>query len=271
MIPQMTVVADLTCSEDTLAKKWVLQRRRTFGFPGVHWVSWLPLKGTRRMLWLGWLWGNVRWEGCPPPPREKTTSLCPLCNTCHGSTAQLRLIKCPNWERERAFRKAWLSNWGEWTEYATSWYDQATRDNLVHISRLRIRQSFVDGLPRALRPALLERVAYHQYHLLLSVTPLRGEVPMPPRCTDSSVPATSISAWFGSLHRRKPQPNPTAKNLWEQVHFSPATHDSHPNTPTLKPVPTLLVTRRIKRLLTQTTTSRNRSKAIRYLTQSSSE
>ena len=39
----------------TPAKKWVLQRRRTFGFPGVHWVSWLPLKGIRRMLWLRWL------------------------------------------------------------------------------------------------------------------------------------------------------------------------------------------------------------------------
>ena len=38
----------------TPAKKWVLQRRRTFGFPGVHWVSWLPLKGTKRMLWLRW-------------------------------------------------------------------------------------------------------------------------------------------------------------------------------------------------------------------------
>ena len=55
----------------TPAKKWVPQRRRTFGFPGVHWVSWLPLKGTRRMLWLRWLWGNVRWEGCAPPPLGK--------------------------------------------------------------------------------------------------------------------------------------------------------------------------------------------------------
>jgi hypothetical protein len=93
---------------------------------------------------------------------------------------------------------------GDWTEYATSWYDQATHNDLVHISRLRIPQSFVDGLPRTLRPALRERVAYHQYHLLLSVTSLRGELPMPPRCTDSSVPTASISAWFGSLHRRKP-------------------------------------------------------------------
>ena len=200
----------------------------------------------------------------PPSPWEKTTSLCPLCNTCHGSTAQLWLIQCPTWKL--AFRKAWLRNWGERTEYATSWYDQATHNDLVHISRLRIPQSFVDGLPQTLRPALHERVAHHQYHLLLSVTSLRGELPMPPRCTDSSVPTASISAWFGSLRCRKPQPNPTTKNLWEQVHFSPATSGSDPDTPTPKPAPTLLVTRRIKKLLTQTPTSQNRSKAARYLT-----
>ena len=52
----------------TPAKKWVLQCRRTFGFLCVHWVSGLPLKGTKRMLWLRWLWGNVRWEGPPTPP-----------------------------------------------------------------------------------------------------------------------------------------------------------------------------------------------------------
>ena len=90
---------------------------------------------------------------------------------------------------------------------------------------------------------------------------------MPPRCTDSSVPTASISAWFGSLRCRKPQPNPTTKNLWEQVHFSPATSGSDPDTPTPKPAPTLLVTRRLKQLLTQTRTSQNRSKAVRYLTQ----
>ena len=139
------------------------------------------------------------------------------------------------------------------------------RNDLVHISCLWIPQSFVNGLPRALRPALRERVAYHQYHLLLSVTSLRGELPMLPQCTDSSVPAVSISAWFGSLHRRKPQPNPTAKTLWEQVHFSPATRGFDPDTPKPKPVPTLLVTRRITKLLTPT--SRNQSKAFRYLTQ----
>jgi hypothetical protein len=75
----------------TPAKRWVIQRQRTFGFPNVHRITWLPLKGTRRMLWLRWLWGNVPWEGCaPPPPWEKTVSQCPLCNTCHGNTVHLK-------------------------------------------------------------------------------------------------------------------------------------------------------------------------------------
>ena len=94
-----------------------------------------------------------------------------------------------------------------------------------------------------------------------------GELSMPPQCTDTIVSATSISAWFGSLRPRKTPPNPTAKTPWEQVHFSPVTRGYDPDTHTPKPAPTLLVTHRIQKLLTQTPTSQNRSKAIRYLTQ----
>ena len=97
--------------------------------------------------------------------------------------------------------------------------------------RLRIPQSFVDDLPLPLQPALRERVAYHQYHLLLSVMALRGELPMPPQYTDSFVPTQSVSAWFGSLHPRKTQPNPTAKILWEQLHFSPVQRGPDPPPP----------------------------------------
>ena len=134
---------------------------------------------------------------------------------------------------ETSLWKASLSNFGDWTEYATSWYDQATHNDPVHISRLRIPQSFVDGLPRTLRPALRERVAYHQYHLLLSVTSLRGELPMPPRCTDSSVPTASISAWFGSLHRRKPnqtRQQKTCGNRYTSVLRQVAPTQTHPKT-----------------------------------------
>ena len=42
---------------------------------------------------------------------------------------------------------------------------------------------------------------------------------------------------------------------------------THTHTHTHTPAPTLLVTRRIKKLLTQTPTSQNRSKAVRHLTQ----
>ena len=49
-----------------------------------------------------------------------------------------------------------------------------TRHHIVHIFRLRIPQSFVDGLPPPLRPTLRKRVAYHQYHLPLLVTVVEG-------------------------------------------------------------------------------------------------
>ena len=38
----------------TPAKKWVIERRHYDLFSGTHWVSWLPLKGTRRMTWVKW-------------------------------------------------------------------------------------------------------------------------------------------------------------------------------------------------------------------------
>ena len=36
----------------TPAKKWVIERRQYDLFSGTYWVSWLPLKGTRRMTWV---------------------------------------------------------------------------------------------------------------------------------------------------------------------------------------------------------------------------
>ena len=46
----------------TLARKWILHRRRTVTFPGTHWTSWLLMRGTCRMLWVRWLWGHIRWD-----------------------------------------------------------------------------------------------------------------------------------------------------------------------------------------------------------------
>ena len=95
----------------------------------------------------------------------------------------------------------------------------------MHISCLWIPQSFGDGLPRPLRPALRELIGYHQYQLLLSVTSLHGKLPMPPpppppRFLDSFVRTKSLSAWFGVLRPGKNQPNLTAKTALRQVHFS---------------------------------------------------
>ena len=44
----------------TPAQKRILQRRCTATFEGTHWTSWLPMRGERRMLWIKWLWGQVR-------------------------------------------------------------------------------------------------------------------------------------------------------------------------------------------------------------------
>ena len=153
----------------------------------------------------------------PPPHRDKAINLCPLCDTYHG--AQLCRMQCPTWNSQ--FLKVWPGNRGDWTDYATDWYDHAIPDDHVHVSRLCIPQSFVEGLPKSLQPALHEREVYHQYHSLLSGTSHRGELPMPPRYTDPLVPSQSISAWFGSLRPRKVKPIPTPKNLREQGHFSP--------------------------------------------------
>ena len=47
----------------TPARKWILQRRRVVTFYGAHWVSWLTMRGDRRMLWVKWLGGQVRRDG----------------------------------------------------------------------------------------------------------------------------------------------------------------------------------------------------------------
>ena len=56
--------------------------------------------------------------------------------------------------------------------------------------------------------------------VLPSHTALRSELPMPPRIPGQAIPAsTSLSPWYGKLRGRKVHPNPTEKNLGEQVHY----------------------------------------------------
>ena len=61
----------------TPAKKWIAALCPYSTHPGVHWVTWLPLRARRRQVRLQWLWGNVRWQGCSPP-WENTKINCEL-------------------------------------------------------------------------------------------------------------------------------------------------------------------------------------------------
>ena len=73
------------------------------------------------------------------------------------------------------------------------------------------------------------RVAWFQYHILLGVTALRGTLPMPPRAPGQpTVASTSISPWYGKLRGWTIQPNPTEKNLSEQVRFCQAKRKRRP-------------------------------------------
>ena len=51
----------------TPASKWIAAPRPYQTSRGLHWATWLPLRALRRHVWFQWMWGNVRWAGCPPP------------------------------------------------------------------------------------------------------------------------------------------------------------------------------------------------------------
>ena len=59
----------------TLAKNRIAALLPYPTYPGVHFVTLLPLRARRRQGWLQWLWGNIRWQGCSPP-WEKTKVNC---------------------------------------------------------------------------------------------------------------------------------------------------------------------------------------------------
>ena len=202
----------------TPARKWILQRRRVVTFDGAHWVSWLPMRGDRRMLWVKWLSGQVRWEGTGAP-WDHTNPKCPICPLHHGTTVHKRLIHCMRWKV--AFRNMWLSTWGPWQDTVTEWWNRASTADLHHVSCLRIPQSLWDRIPRTMRVDLRERVAWHQYHALHGVCQLRGQLTMPPR--DPQVPptpSTAVPAWYTKLRSRAVRPNPTDSILRNQVGYT---------------------------------------------------
>ena len=87
---------------------------------------------------------------------------------------------------------------------AQSWLDQALPEDMDHISKLRIPQSFIDTVPRERLRKLRYRVAWHQYHMMHATTLLRQSLPMPPRSdgTRSNVDSRSTPIWYTKLRRR---------------------------------------------------------------------
>ena len=73
----------------TPAKKWIIEYRNEVKWAGTHWMSWLPLRGTRRMTWItsyvysdlvGYQTSDIRllWTITPkPPPPTPTPFLTP--------------------------------------------------------------------------------------------------------------------------------------------------------------------------------------------------
>ena len=62
----------------TPASKWIVATRPYQIYRGLHWATWLPLRALRRQVWVQWMWGNVRWAGCPPPLGQNQSPLPPM-------------------------------------------------------------------------------------------------------------------------------------------------------------------------------------------------
>ena len=201
----------------TPAKKWIIEYRNEVRWARTHWTSWLPIRGTRRMTWITWLWGNVRWQGTGAP-WERCKKECPLCGCTHGTTIHNRLIQCPVWEPE--FRKMWTNSRGDWAIQMEDWYNKATPEDKHPISKLQIPESLIETLQPGQKRNLRRQVAEHQYLAMIGMTQLRGTLPMLPKdptCEEGN----AGSAWYGALRARKVSSNVTEKNLQEQVHYRP--------------------------------------------------
>ena len=162
----------------TAAKKWIIEYRNKVKWVGTHWTSWLPIRGTRRMTWITWLWGNVRWQGTGAP-WERGKEKCPLCGCTHGTTVHNRLIQCAVWEPE--FRKMWTNSWGDWATQMEDWYNKATPEDRHRFSKLQIPESLTEALQPGQKRELRRQVAEHQYLAMIGMTQLRGTLPMLPK------------------------------------------------------------------------------------------
>ena len=204
------------CPAPTPARKWILHRRRTGTWEGLHWTTWLPMRGQRRMLWLQWLWGNVRWRGCGPPWSKEHVQ-CSLCGESHRETVHGMLQHCPRWWPH--FKKLWLLSWSDWQPHALAWLNTADGSDLQHITCLRVPITLINAIPDSNKFQLRQRVAWHQYHMLLGVVKLRSVLPLPPCPTSPAGPTgiTQPAPWYTKLQPKLVSPSPTPQRLHRQV------------------------------------------------------
>ena len=77
-----------------MQKKWIIATRHYDAFPGALWVSLLLLKGTCHVMWVKWLWGNKRWDGCGAPWDHNVTHMHSLFNAVSAHIAMA--LRCTN-------------------------------------------------------------------------------------------------------------------------------------------------------------------------------
>ena len=65
-------------------------------------------------------------------------------------------------------------------EEAQDWLNSASPGDLHHIACLRVPKSLLESLAFQNTRVMRERVAHHQYGMLLGVHALRGKLSMPP-------------------------------------------------------------------------------------------
>ena len=86
---------------------------------------------------------------------------------------------------------------GPQMDAATYLWDTASSRDKHHVSCLRIPLSYIESLPPERLPFQRERVAHHQYAMLLGVHVLMGQLKMPPHVHDKVHIGTLILAWYG--------------------------------------------------------------------------
>ena len=143
------------------------------------------------------------------PPLGKTKVLCPLCSQWHRGTPHARLVRCSAWSP--VFLREWVRTWGPWEDMAQRWLDQASPEDLDHISKLRVPQSFIDTVPREKLREVRYRVEWHPYHMMHATTLLRQSLPMPPRTHGirSNADSRGTPLWYTKLRRPVVYLNPT--------------------------------------------------------------